>query len=394
MGLAMLLAQLRHGDDEAEAYYEELNNRKKFDNFVLPIGGSKPIILKKPQGTPRYFINLVEYLFDLATGYIPKGEEEKRFKDWLGLSLSDQLPLGDPTDMIPGFAQPLLENILNQDFYYGSKIVPQELEKLDPRHQYNEYTSETAKAIGNILNISPMHIDNFIEGAFAGMGSAVLDGIDGIYDFVTGNDTRAPSQNYLESRLRGDVYRSSESVNIVYDKLDYYATEEAEGRLTEEQADDYANLKIAKTTFNKISKQMKEIRQDPTMKTAEKERELNKLYELRTDVARQYLGKELINEANESKIETYKYYPASTTYKYKVGNKTVELSFEDEKIQEQYAKKLQTEYEKELAKLKKKASYKRASNEEKKTMEKNLLSNTRQSVNEEMKEIVYREQRK
>lgn len=393
VGLAILLAEMRHGDDEAEDYYEELNNRKKFDNFVWPYGGSEPYIMKKPQGAPRYFINLIESVYDLATGHIPEGEEEKRFIDWFTLTMSDMLPISDSTEMIPSFAQAFIENRLNQDFYYGSKIVPQELEKLDPRHQYNEYTSEFSKALGNLFNLSPLKIDNLIEGTFAGMGSAALDLGDLIYDRVTGNETRTPSQSYAKSRIRGDVYRSSESVNIVYDKIDEYEREEAEGRLTPEQQEDYERLKTAKTTFNKISKQMKAIRQDTTMKTEQKEEELSKLYELRTDTARYYLGKDLINESSKDKIETYKYYPSSTTYKYNVGNKTVELSFESEKIQEEYAKMLKTQYEKELEKLKRKSTYRKATEEEKAEQEKKLLSNTRQKVNEEMKKKVYREQK-
>jgi len=394
IGLALLVAQLRHGDDEAEDYYEELNNRKKFDNFVFnnPLDPAHPFTIKKPQGTPRYFLNFAEYVFDLASGYIPKGEEQKRFQDFLQLSLEDQLPGSDPTDLMPSFITPFLENALNQDFYYGSKIVPQELEKLDPRHQYNEYTSEFSKAIGDIFNWSPMQIDNIIEGTFAGLGSLTLDATDRIYDIITGNDTRVPTQSYATSRLMGDVFRSSESVNVVYDKLEEYEREEAEGRITQEQQEEYERLKVAKTSFNKISKQMKAIRQDSTMTTERKQEELSKLYELRTDTARYYLGKDLLNEENKAKVEQYKFYPASTTYKYEVGNKTVELSFESETIQKAYAEMLQKEYERELRKLKMRAKYRKATPEEQVEQEKQVLSNARQSVNEEMKKRVYRGQ--
>lgn len=396
IALAMMVAQLRHGDDDAEAYYEELNNRKKFDNFVLPWGGSEPVILKKPQGAPRYFINLVEAIYDLATGYVPKGEEKKRLQDWLELAVSDILPVNSPTDMIPGFAQPLLENVINQDLYYGSKIVPQNLEKLDPKNQYNEYTSRIGRALGSIINYSPMKIDNFIEGAFAGMGSAALSLGDWIYDLITGESSTPEarlSATYIGSRFKADVYRSSESVNIVYDKIEEYEREEAEGRITPEQKEELENLKTAKAIFTKISKEMKQTRADSSLDSKEKGDKINELYELRTDAARYYLGKKLLNEDNADKIDLYKYYPASSTYKYKVGGKTIELSFEDDKIQEEYATMLRTQYEKELERLKKKNEYKRASDEDKLTKEKNLLTRVRNEVNDTMKTKVYREQR-
>jgi hypothetical protein len=396
IALAMMVAQLRHGDDDAEAYYEELNNRKKFDNFVLPWGGSEPVILKKPQGAPRYFINLVEAIYDLATGYVPKGEEKKRLQDWLELAVSDILPVNSPTDMIPGFAQPLLENVINQDLYYGSKIVPQNLEKLDPKNQYNEYTSRIGRALGSLLNYSPMKIDNFIEGTFAGMGSAALSAGDWIYDLITGENSTPESRfsaTHLGSRFKADVYRSSESVNIVYDKIEEYEREEAEGRITPEQKEELENLKTAKAIFTKISKEMKQTRADSNLDSKEKGEKINELYELRTDAARYYLGKKLLNENNADKIDLYKYYPASSTYKYKVGGKTVDVSFEDDKVQEEYATMLRTQYEKELERLKKKNEYKRASDEEKLTKEKNLLTRVRNEVNDTMKAKVYRSQR-
>jgi hypothetical protein len=49
---------------------------------------------------------------------------------------------------------------------------------LRPAEQYWQYTTDTAKALGKLFNMSPAKIENFIQGWFGGTGRYALEGGD------------------------------------------------------------------------------------------------------------------------------------------------------------------------------------------------------------------------
>jgi hypothetical protein len=71
--------------------------------------------------------------------------------------------------MIPH--QPTFEplyNLKTNKSYTGAAIVPQDLQGLSPRYQYDAKTSEPAKFIGNVLNVSPKQID-YLTKSYGGV---------------------------------------------------------------------------------------------------------------------------------------------------------------------------------------------------------------------------------
>ena len=58
-------------------------------------------------------------------------------------------------NMIPTAATPLIEQFANRSLFTGSPTIPSGLEKLLPEYQYTEYTTETSKAIGQIMGSFP-----------------------------------------------------------------------------------------------------------------------------------------------------------------------------------------------------------------------------------------------
>jgi hypothetical protein len=94
-------------------------------------------------------------------------------------------------NLIPTFIAPVIEQEANRSLFTGNPIVPTRLEELLPEYQYNDYTTETAKALGRIL------------GAFPGMTKkAVSDDtiVGGIARSLT---TPALIENYLRSWTGG-----------------------------------------------------------------------------------------------------------------------------------------------------------------------------------------------
>ncbi|MCK9549143.1 LPD38 domain-containing protein [Aquamicrobium sp.] len=65
--------------------------------------------------------------------------------------------------------------------------IPQHLRALPPELQFNAYTSEFSKLLGNVMGWSPAQIDNFIANTFATLGR----------EFLTGSDYALPRINQL-----------------------------------------------------------------------------------------------------------------------------------------------------------------------------------------------------
>jgi hypothetical protein len=88
---------------------------------------------------------------------------------------------------IPDFIKPAIENWSNKSLFSNRPIVDRGLEKLLPEYQWNEYTSETAKAIGNVLRFmlgdesswtSPQRIDSLIYNWSGTLGRHVVNMAD------------------------------------------------------------------------------------------------------------------------------------------------------------------------------------------------------------------------
>lgn len=80
---------------------------------------------------------------------------------------------------MPTVFQPILENATNKDMLTGAPVVPRGLEDVDPDFQVGGRTSNLAIGLARFLNqgaesasekISPLSIDNFLEGITGGLG--------------------------------------------------------------------------------------------------------------------------------------------------------------------------------------------------------------------------------
>jgi hypothetical protein len=58
-------------------------------------------------------------------------------------------------NMIPTFAAPIVDQFANRSLFTGAPLIPAAQEKMLPEYQYTEYTTELAKAIGQIMGAFP-----------------------------------------------------------------------------------------------------------------------------------------------------------------------------------------------------------------------------------------------
>lgn len=331
-GTGFLLRKMYKDD----ASYEEINEQKKQNNYYVKVG-DKWFKIKKAQGENRLWINLGEYLSDLTSGNIENSGEA------LGSILINAVEDTGFSEDLSAFLPPIFSTAMelasNYDYYYASEIVPNYMrETLEPRDWYDESTSETSKAIGKLLNWSPKYLDYFVKNAF---GNTFYD-IWSSPDKLLGLTSNFPSKaNTSGGAFTINPYSSSNSVSEVYDKYEEYKQKTGSGTITEEENVIYKKVSEARTAMGKINSQIRDIKSDLTTSKKEKEKQIIELQKQRTDIARQALGKDLINESSSSQVKSYSFYPSTSTLS--MNNNKLELSSD---MKQEYANIAMTYYEK------------------------------------------------
>lgn len=89
-------------------------------------------------------------------------------------------PVQDWSAVIPPTIKTAIEDITNFDFYRGRSIYSKfkEGDNVLQKDKTNSYDTETAKAVGNLFNVSPALIDHTIYGLFGGTGGYALKASD------------------------------------------------------------------------------------------------------------------------------------------------------------------------------------------------------------------------
>ena len=312
--VAMAIKALGYDDDEIE----ELNQRKKDDNFILKIGNTV-VTIKKPQGILRSMINLTEYIQDLFTGHIEEGKEGKRLVNWVTNAIMDNMPADSVTGLVPNAIAPVVENAINKDFYYNTDIVKSYDLDLPESQQYYDYTSQLAIWLGQIFNYSPAKIDNLISGYLGGLGTQMTDIIDWVsakLGFSAEEPDMGAEDNAVGKRFVVNVNENSASVDEIYNRQDELTKKLNGGTITKEEEEELENIKIGISKLSALNKQIKAIKQDLTMSGTEKAEAIRPLQEQKTDVARQALGKNPIYTENTDELEALSFYPTRSTLTY------------------------------------------------------------------------------
>jgi len=80
-----------------------------------------------------------------------------------------------PLSWIPDVVRPELEILANKDFYFQRPVYP---EKGDPEYQYWPWTSESAKAAGHVVGVSPAKIEHVLSRYSGGVSVPALQATD------------------------------------------------------------------------------------------------------------------------------------------------------------------------------------------------------------------------
>lgn len=84
-------------------------------------------------------------------------------------------------NVMPTAATPVLEQVTNHSFFADRPLIPSSMEKILPEYQYSAYTSETTKALAQLIGsvpgahdksiASPIVIDNYVRGWSGTLGT-------------------------------------------------------------------------------------------------------------------------------------------------------------------------------------------------------------------------------
>jgi len=157
-------------DDEA---YKNARPEEKYGNWFFRVPGfDEPVRLPIPFEVGYFFKALPEALYNSMVNEHGKEEAVKAFT-----SILKQVIPGGSSYGIPQAMRPAIEAGLGKSFYTGRDILSAHEKELLPEHQFREKTSEVSKAIGRVAGVSPIILDQLVQGYTGAMGLAFVQAV-------------------------------------------------------------------------------------------------------------------------------------------------------------------------------------------------------------------------
>lgn len=281
-----------YSNKKYQQMYEELPRWRKDLYWCIPTADGKIYFIPKPFEAGVLFGSFFERMLEYV-----KEKDAKAFKDWLESAKSTFSPGIVPTALIP-----LIEIYGNKSMFTGRPIVPMREQRLLPEEQYGAYTSETAKKVGKMFNVSPRYVEQAVRGYFGGLGMHGLN----LLDLLSGK-AQEKEQLYelipFERAFVGAPFKSAESLDVFYDELNtlekQYATAKEKIKRGEkpskEEIPDIPKLKQLRAAdkYLQYGRQLiRKIQADKTLSSEEKRQKVDFINKQMVNIARKALGKE------------------------------------------------------------------------------------------------------
>lgn len=198
--LPSLISWMAGRDDDE---YKRISRNIKDRYWVFKVGGTW-LRLPKPE-LAGLFGSAVERVLDAAFEHDPMAFRELGRSVWEGFS----------PNLLPTFAEPILEHRMGKTFFYDSPLIPPQLENLPPELQFTKNTSSMAKFLGKAWGVSPILIDHYVSSYGGGVGEYLSKAPD-IF-LKPQEEAKKLSEKPLFSRFTVDPNRNSESLTKFYD---------------------------------------------------------------------------------------------------------------------------------------------------------------------------------
>lgn len=293
-------------DDDREEYLE-IPEWQKNIAYVFKVG-DRWWKIPRPFA-PGYLFEAIpeKFMIWAYTKKKPEGLELFNFAKDLFTTAS---PITDPSDFIPPPLKVWIETQSNWNFFTKRHIYPEYLNQYEPKERYTKSTTETAKLLGEKLNMSPALIENAIRGQFGGAGMHVVNLGDVLIDVVkkasgeTINERPYDINRYPVVKgfaVKEPIGNNSQSLNTFYDKTNKLAEinstykkldkeNKKEARAYREQhQEELSEYKFVENDIKQIKKlrtQANKIYKNSALDGKEKAEQINKIERQMTQIAK------------------------------------------------------------------------------------------------------------
>ncbi|WP_217597296.1 LPD38 domain-containing protein [Cohnella sp. GbtcB17] len=269
--------------------YQELSNYTKDNFFLIPTGDKQFIKIPRPRELGIPFGALLE-----RTMRAWADEDPESFRDFSDTVTTAFSPPGIPAkelakgDFMGAAIAPVRDTVLgplvdvaSNENFAGAAIVPQYLEGVSPRLQFDANTSEVGKKIGNILNVSPKQVDHLIRSYTGVIGQLGLPA----------SSTGATIGETLGKQVTADSVFSNDASGKFYelkDKLDTkYNDIKATGNVPEGYNDGLRKyMNSAADQISDVSKAIRAV-DKMIMSSGQKKEKKRELTALRNQIAQE-----------------------------------------------------------------------------------------------------------
>jgi hypothetical protein len=215
----------------------------------------------------------------------------------------DSLKAAFMPNVIPTSAAPIAEHILNKSMWTGQDLIPDNQMKLEPELQFGPKTSGTAKAIGKKIGVAPTVLDNYGRGFGGGMFAHGIGAVDAAGEAlgILPKTNKPEAQNQDIPGVKGFAYPAFQRSEMVkrfrnqfndasrkYETMKYYFEHGQADEAKQKQASGvYAKLTEVNKALGQISERIQQLTDDKKMDPKQKANEIQKMYILRSETARQ-----------------------------------------------------------------------------------------------------------
>jgi hypothetical protein len=306
--LSMLLEMINSDDED----YQNLDEYVKTGNLLIPLSslGMKGefLAIPKPFEAGLLFSTFPQQFYKTMAGDASTRENLNLFTSQFAATFG--------VNWVPQAFLPLVESWWNIDFYTGLPLISEGKARLSPELQYNTGTSTLSMMLGGIPisynltsgkfeGVSPIVIENLIEGYSGPVGSMIVDAVGVAMDVFNIGPERMPTdltklpvvrRVFIDAEKKNpkvvtqayELFQIADEANRTFSRLKQIGDVEAVRDYVEENRDILTYRKyIFKMVdgLNKMNAQERRIESDPDMTADEKREAMKNLRELRINIA-------------------------------------------------------------------------------------------------------------
>jgi hypothetical protein len=123
--------------------------------------------------------------------------------------------------MLPQAVKPIVENVSGYSFFTGRQLESAKEQMLEPAYRYRDSTTEIAKGIGKMFDVSPIKVENLVRGYTGGMGLALLQAVSMAVP-VKGGTPEQAAKRLSDMPVIGGLFQPEDAggrINAMYEHM-------------------------------------------------------------------------------------------------------------------------------------------------------------------------------